>query len=219
MLPILREGLVLELHFNELSGSAVYDLSGNNYNGTIYGATRVQEGFGRALSFDGVDDYVSLGNVLNMGTSPFSILAWVLSFETGVTKGIVGKKVSFSSIASAGYSLGQASSGMRWGFRVGDGTNGVTAEGPTITIGVWTFLAGTFDTTKTARLYVNGVLTASSQNVNIGSVNTTADFKVGYIDTAWKGIVDEVLIYNRALSESEIRTLYNYYMKKKTIER
>ena len=50
------EGLVAEWHFDEGAGSVVEDSSGNGNDGVIYGATWVEGKFGKALSFDGVDD-------------------------------------------------------------------------------------------------------------------------------------------------------------------
>jgi len=203
-----QTGLVLWLQFDEKAGNIAYDQSGFGNNGTIYGATFVNSPFLYALSFDGVDDKVDLGNVLNMGTGEFSISCWAKSFETGATKGFLGKKESVSAVASKGYGLGLVSAGTKWGFRVGDGTYGVSAEGSLVVKGEWVFLVGTFDSTKTARLYVNGNLAGSMRNANIGSIDTTATFKVGAMESYWNGIIDEVMVFNRVLSAQEIRALY-----------
>lgn len=161
-----------------------------------------------ALYFDGATSYVDLGNVLNMGTNSFSIVCRVKSLETGTTKGIVGKKESFATIVAKGYALGQSITGTKWGFRVGDGTNGASADGAPIITGVEVWLAGTFDETKTARLYVNGALSASNQNTNIGSIDTSASFRIGRIDTYWKGFASDLLVYKgRALSQTEIQQI------------
>jgi len=55
-------GLMLYLPFDEGSGAIVKDRSGNGYQGTIYGASWIDGKKGKALSFDGVNDYVALGN-------------------------------------------------------------------------------------------------------------------------------------------------------------
>lgn len=73
-----EEGLVAEWHFDDGSGNIVKDSSGNGNDGAIYGATFIDGKFGKALSFDGVDDYVTLTS--NAGqftsTSNFSIELW-----------------------------------------------------------------------------------------------------------------------------------------------
>ena len=53
-------GLVGAWKFDEGSGNIAYDSSGNNNHGTIYGATWVDGKFGKALQFDGIDDYVNI---------------------------------------------------------------------------------------------------------------------------------------------------------------
>jgi hypothetical protein len=73
----LKEGLALHLPLNEISEGKVIDKSGNNYVGTVNGAQIVSDDkFGNCLSFDGVDDYLDLGNIINPGTGSFSIGVW-----------------------------------------------------------------------------------------------------------------------------------------------
>jgi len=78
-------GEVLVLHFDEGSGTVARDASGNGNDGTIYGATWVNGKYGKALSFDGVEDYVDCGNDVSLNferTDPFSIEAWVKTLDT-----------------------------------------------------------------------------------------------------------------------------------------
>jgi len=77
------DGLVAEWHFDEGYGSVLKDSSGNGNDGTIYGATWVDGKFGKALSFDGVDDYVDCGNdrIFDFGTNTFTIETWVKTID------------------------------------------------------------------------------------------------------------------------------------------
>ena len=69
------EGLVLWLDFNKCQA---IDLSGNGNNGTIYGAQCVEGRSGKALSFDGVDDYVEVNDSESLDiTNGITILAWI----------------------------------------------------------------------------------------------------------------------------------------------
>ncbi|MBW2673702.1 MAG: PQQ-binding-like beta-propeller repeat protein, partial [Deltaproteobacteria bacterium] len=71
-------GRRLHLPFDEGSGSTVYDQSLYGNDGTIYGATWTRGRYGYALSFDGVDDDVNAGTVLNFsGKQPFTIVVWI----------------------------------------------------------------------------------------------------------------------------------------------
>jgi hypothetical protein len=219
MLPIVRNGLVLELHFNELSGSTVYDLSGYNNNGTIYGATRVQEGFGRALSFDGVDDYVEIPDAPSLQiTSAITISAW-LKFPVGVEggKGVVQKYPTndydyMLYLSATGYPSIYIKNQAGTDFSIGYSVNHIDNN--------WHQWVGTFDG-RYLKIYVDGIL-RNTTDTGGTTIRVTSGQPLhimhgfgGYL----RGFVDEVLIYNRALSESEIKAIYNYYMKKRTIKR
>ncbi|MEM4461217.1 MAG: hypothetical protein QXY70_03730, partial [Nanopusillaceae archaeon] len=86
------ENLVLYLPFDEGSGNIVYDYSGNNNHGVLYNNLVWTDGmFGRALSFDGIDDYVDCGNIPSLTlTGPFSLSAWIKPME-GTQKTIIAK--------------------------------------------------------------------------------------------------------------------------------
>ena len=215
MLPIVRDGLVLEMHFNELNGSTVYDLSGNNNHGTIYGATRVQEGFGRALLFDGVDDYV-IANTINV---PYlTISAWVKWFKF-FPDGTGHAIVSNSNNAQDGYMLYQAVASPYNRIRAFVYTTSLVAfdSKTQFNTNEWYHIVLTYDGSF-IKLYINGVL--DNRAAQSGTIKaTTNPFLIGstYTTTGAKfnGTIDEVLIYNRALSDDEIKAIYNYYMKKR----
>ena len=71
------DGLVGGWHFDEGSGSVAKDSSGNGNDGTIHGATWVDGKFGKALSFDGEDDYVSVTTPLTNVENTFTMELWV----------------------------------------------------------------------------------------------------------------------------------------------
>ena len=215
MLPIVRDGLVLELHFNELNGSTVYDLSGNNNHGTIYGATRVQEGFGRALLFDGVDDKVDIPYSPILNPPEFSLLAWAMvKGGQGTWRSVITSRVA---PPLKGYII-YAGNDNYWQFWVGNGSSWIMVYGPPVELNKWVFLVATYDGTY-MRFYVNRVMYGPKSTVylqnDISPTRIGAGATEGSGDYWFNGIIDEVLIYNRALSESEIKAIYNYYMKKR----
>ena len=86
-------GLVLALGFDETTGAAVTDASGQGNHGTISGATRTTAGrFGGALSFDGINDWVTVADAASLDlTNRLTVEAWVFptalnSWETVVLK-------------------------------------------------------------------------------------------------------------------------------------
>ena len=72
-------GLVGAYNFEEASGSTVVDASGKGNTGTISGATRITQGrFGKALSFDGVNDWVTINDTASLDlTTGMTLEAWV----------------------------------------------------------------------------------------------------------------------------------------------
>jgi hypothetical protein len=101
---IVTDGLVLALDAANTksypgSGTVWKDLSGNGNNGTLINGPTFDTGNLGSIEFDGVDDWTSFGNILNTGTSDFTISAWVKSTSTatGNNNGIVYKRGTGSS--------------------------------------------------------------------------------------------------------------------------
>ena len=201
--PFRSYGLVGYWPLDEGSGTIAYDFTGNGNNGTLTNGPTWTSGIvaSNALSFSG-SSYVTVGNasVLNPGTQ-VSIAAWV-NFGTQAQSwaGIVSKA--------------DASNAHGYDLRVGGahGTTSTLSGDPNAIInnGTWTFLVGTYNG-QTVSLYVNGVLTATSQ-YGAGIANNGTSLNIGADGTAtfsMVGSVDDTRIYNRALSAVEIKALYS----------
>ena len=197
--------------FNEQSGNTVYDSSGYGNNGTIYGsASRTDETpnnvLGRALSFDGNNDYVDCGNDPSLNiTGDITISAWVKAESKGSWERVLAKRDTIIS-----YMLGfNDDSNQKWNAYL-DGPSGGTsldsinaAETDT-----WVYLVMTLNGTD-FRLYINGNfdnnithsggIYPSNNHVQIGRQLTGYNFH---------GTIDEVRIYNRALSAQTVREHY-----------
>ena len=197
---------VLILHFDEGSGTIAKDSSGSGNDGTIYGATWVSGKYGKALSFDGVDDYVdtTLNPANDIGDgNPFSIEVWI-----NLT-GYAGD--SYVTLVSADEGT------ERFYFRIksnnnpfiglGDGHN--ETSGVPITLNTWQHCVVTYDGSN-AKVYVNAGAPWDSGNIgskNFGSANT----RIGRSVTdsrEFNGIIDEVKVYTRALPAEEIKAHY-----------
>ena len=203
-------GLVAYYSFDEGTGNIAYDISGNGNNGTIYGAKWTKGKYGSALQFDGVDDYVDLGNDESFNiTDELTIEAWVnRGTITGTTmRYIVGKGTNY---INEPYILEYDPANGYLRFGIYDGTNYYEVVTGLVK-GQWVHLVGVFDGTS-VKLYVNGIkkaeLSFSQTTIDIQEHSVT----IGGCDGGGRyfvGLIDEVRIYNRALSPEEIRYHYN----------
>ena len=158
----------------------------------------------KTLNFDGIDDYVNLGNINTDGLAAITIEAWINHFDNGDDR-IVCKSTS-TSRADHIFSLAVANNIIRTRVNNNDlEFDGIT----TLSMNTWHHVAFVYDG-STIEIYLNGVLeashaapygnlNASSQDVMIANVNAT---HARY----FFGNIDDVRIWNKARTETEIRT-------------
>ena len=201
-------GLVAAYGFEEGGGASVSDVSGNGHTGAISGASWTAQGrYGGALSFNGSSNLVTVGAspLLNL-TSGMTLEAWINPTAASGTRDVLikeGTNVDLYNLYARNW-RGRPESNVYAG-----GANRV-AEGATLPTNTWSHLAGTYDGT-TLRLYVNGVQVASA--AYSGTIGTSSGpLRIGG-NSLWgeyfQGAIDEVRIYNRALTALEIQTDMN----------
>jgi chitodextrinase len=209
-------GLVAAYNFNEGSGSTVTDLSGNNLTGKIVGATWTTGGkYGNALSFNGTSSYVDLGNPAALQlTGSITIEAWVKAAADPTNDGQIVAK----SDNTSGWQLKTSPDTGPEAFAVAvTNSSGARTQRYSTTIrslNTWYHVAGVFNAiTGVFDVYVNGVLNSGTLRGSIPASNLNAAVSAsigrrtgGYY---FNGTIDEVRIYNRALSVTEIRSDMN----------
>jgi hypothetical protein len=194
--------------FNEGTGATVTDSSGNSNTGSVSGATWSTQGRnGGALQFDGVNDRVILNSSASLNpTSAITLEAWV--FPTAAQGGwrtIIQHEVdAYFLHASANGALQPAGGGTFAGST--DWTQSPTA----LAVSTWSHLALTYDG-STLRLYINGTqvksvartgaIETNSNPVSIGGNSAYGEYFLGRID--------DVRIYNRALTPAELQADMN----------
>jgi hypothetical protein len=202
-------GPVAAYSFNAGSGNTVADSSGNNNNGTRSGATWTTAGkYGGALSFDGVNDRINISdsNSLDL-TTAMTLEAWVRPETVSGWRTVVLKERT----GHLNYALyGSTSSGKPSGeITRSNGSREVTGTAA-LPLNTWTHLATTYDGAN-LRLFVNGnqvAIFATTGNI----LTSSGSLRIGG-NAVWGeyfgGLIDEVRIYNRALTAAEIQADMN----------
>jgi hypothetical protein len=216
------QGLVGWWTFDEGNGTTAYDYSGNNNTSTLYSSTTICSNpptsgcpqwtsgkIGQALSFDGVDDWVKVPDADSLDiTQQITLEVWINPKKLNAYQYIIDKHTG----AGDGYFLALWNTNQircsLYGVIGGDiYSNKVFTSDD---LNKWWHIVGVYDGSKMA-IYINGILDNSAGRT--GTIKTnTANMGIGASIGAtffFQGLIDEVRIYNRALSADEIKALYD----------
>lgn len=196
----------------DMNGTTAYDRSGAGNTGTLTNGPTVTPGkVGQALSFDGSNDYiaVSSSSALNP-TTAITLSAWVKRSTTGVRQFILSKG-DFGFASTTQYWIEFTSADLvTFGFH--NSTNAYTISSPSaITDSNWHHIVATYDST-TRRLYIDGVQ-VNSAALALSINSNSGEFTIGTSATShgspYSGSIDEVRVYNTALSAAQIKAFYD----------
>jgi Concanavalin A-like lectin/glucanases superfamily len=188
------------------TGTTVTDSSGRGNTGTIAGATRTPSGrFGSALTFDGINDWVTVPDSASLDLSTRATLeAWVNPTALGSDWRTVLLKEQPGQLVYALYANNDLTRPSGHLFTTGDLFSSGTAALP---LNTWSHLALTWDGT-TLRLYV-GANQVASRALTGTLVNSTGALRFGG-NGVWRewfaGRIDEIRVYDRALTQQELQT-------------
>ena len=198
---------------DEGAGITAYDYVGNN-DGTVIGPVWTTGQVGGALSFDGINDYVDLGNnsSLEFGL-PVTISAWV-NIDVLDNNVILATDASNSVYSGVWFQIHQGLIDIAYGDATGGGAitrrakKGLTA----LQTGTWYHIAGVIRGATDMDIYINGVNDGGVYSGSGGNVAyTSANAKIGkgvVWENYFQGLIDEVAIYDKALSAYEIQQQY-----------
>ena len=199
-------GLVGHWKFNEKSGIIANDSSRYRNTGTLVGATHLPVWADKGIKFDGVDDYVDCGNNPSLNiTGAITISACV--------KPIIGTQmnvVNHGVYKTSGYYVAIGSSGNIRFLDKNLYGGGTLDSISTIPNDTWSHVAITYNNSSVS-IYLNGSI--DKVDVKTGKLSTPlSNLLIGIYSSLssekFKGSIDEVRIYNRALSASEIKQNY-----------
>jgi hypothetical protein len=208
---IVTDGLVLCLDAGNTksypgSGTTWNDLSSNGNNGTLVNGVGYNSGNKGSLIFDGVDDTINFGDILDIGLSNWTVSTWIKSSIHHF-----GRIVAKNNSGPDGWWMGVAINGS---FSLG--IDGVFAASPVYNYNVagWINLVGIWNRNSFGIMYANGnslgnVVDISSKSST--NLQTSFNLRVSSRDAGggwFNGNIAQVLIYNRALTAQEIQQNY-----------
>ena len=215
--PVTDDGLVLHFNFDQPPGPVIQDLSGYNNHGQFVHATHTTESHdGWAYEFNGVDNYIQVPHSPSLASTQFTLLAWAKSRDpnAAIDRGIMGKHREHDNISY--YWLYQGATnvgGSMVGNQYGNFRHAAAPVDPLLN--TWGQIGLTYNGTQMS-LYLNGQLVA--QNIVTGYRGNTYDLLIGAGEWSafgngpqrwWDGWIDDVKVYNRALSDSEMGAAYD----------
>jgi hypothetical protein len=200
---VSRNGLVGYWNLDDGTSTIATDFSGNGKTGTLTnGPTWATGKRGKAVSFDGTNDHITTAHVSG---KVFTWSAWFKANSFGSYQNIMD-------IGTPNYML-VLTDGSNLGFWSSDGMGGAALGTQTLTAGNWyhlSFVREGDSITNGYKVYLNGAYTGAADtgvwsSSDYFTIGGRVDGQVQY----FPGTIDEVRIYNRALSSSEIQTLYD----------
>lgn len=207
---VLRVGTLYSI---EYANNGAYDQIWDN-RASLFPAGSLTNTISR--QYDGVNDYDDFGNNYTFEVSQaFSVSLWVKPNNLAATRCLVSKCSNDANVY--GYNIQHliTTGRIQLQMRSSGGTFPVHSFTSALTAGVWQHLVVTYaggSNINGARCYINAVVgDTPGSSVLSGSFSNTASFILGARNTAfpYSGLIDEVTVWNKALSAAEVTELYN----------
>lgn len=199
-------------HADESDGTTLTDASGNGNDATLEnGVTRIDGKYGKALSFDGVDDYVQTPTT---PPKPITVSAWVY-IENYPEGGNVNNNYYAFILRAGGAVYFYIDTSGRLRFFVYNGGSNTLVSPTALPKHQWLHVAATWDGTNATgsqKLYINGELVAENAAISDDYQDDTNTFTIGAQSSDYNhfhGLIDEIYIIPEVLSQEQIQWLMN----------
>ncbi len=199
--------------FDEGEGTVVTDSSNQDNEGQIHGAQWVDGKFGKALEFDGTDDWVEIPHSDSVGFEAGTSFTLTLHYKgTKVGGSLAGKNYEDKSQALPWYMFwnGGGDAKITFFLRNAGGTSYRPQSTSDIADDKWHFIAGVANTdTGKASLWIDGKMEAELDfDTDSGYGNSEGVFHIGrHFDRYTAGIIDDIALFNVALDEGDLQSI------------
>jgi len=215
---IVTDGLVSYWTFDraDTEGDTAKDVWGNN-DGTIVGGAKTVNGkIGEALEFNGVDQYVDVGHPadgsLDFGADgDFTIAAWINVSEIPPDQYTIVSKGDRGSSPRILFKIRSEQAYITLANENGGGPKPDFASNAVVVDGEWHYVALVVDRSNATKIYIDGVMDSEGMAAEGTDVNTGSPLHIGKSHQDgnaarrfFNGLIDEVTIYNKALSDAEM---------------
>ena len=213
------DNALMSFNFDEDNSTTAIDNSYYNHNGVLNGVTLTLNCIsGGCYSFDGVNDWINISASSFKDDHPkgaFTIEAWINTFGKGGTQ--YQSIVDTIKSGSNGFQLRLGESNTKVKFVIANTTKDQTVTGnANLNNNTWYHLIFTWDGTTNAnglKLYINGILDKQATSTVSGEINSSRDLGIGTElslgATFFNGSIDNVRIYNKALTATEVKKHYD----------
>ncbi len=192
------------------------DISGNNKNGYLqnFAATSsvLKQGkIGQGLSFDGnVTSIYLLTSPISNLSLPNSVCSWANSLDLSLSPGGWYQSIiNFYINGNNGMRLGVDSSGNLFViYRSAGITKGYKSATPVFVNNIWYHVCYVWDGNN-ADIYSNGTLLSTTTDINTPGISSVIGAQDDQGDGNWYGSLDDIRVYNKALTPLEIKQIYN----------
>ncbi|MDP3298129.1 MAG: LamG-like jellyroll fold domain-containing protein, partial [Thermodesulfovibrionia bacterium] len=198
------QGLISYWKFNEGSGTSASDFIGQNNGSLVNGPVWTTGKVGGALSFDGVNDYVNSGE--GGGVYESGSFTWELWIKPdtvdNIYRGLIKKSTALQGTRHHLHVYGN------YRIHMGLGSTYWFVDNASLAVNQWTHIVWNYNGTEN-KVYQNGqLLTTIAYTGGVPASNTDLTIGASPSEDYFKGLIDEVAIYNRALTASEIQQHY-----------
>ena len=194
---------------------------GNRSTGVLHDITIEETGnsvFGKALKFGtGTDKYMSLENYINTGTGQTSFSMWY-KYDTSITETNTNASAVLLQHEDKGNRSGRTLLSLKADGKYDTFINGERAAvtEKAVQKGDWQHITVVFDQeAKTVKYYINGELDSTAKTIGNSATDEVLTLRVGSHKSAgstdshpMRGFIDELYVYDRALSDNEAKSLY-----------